>query len=177
MSVDAGKFCPACQLLNDATTTECMYCGVPFEGDKSSAVSTTRQVQGDTASLTLEAQALLENVERDVPENGIAIYLTNHERPFDVRTDVDIVIGRKTDETMGKMVDLTPFRAFEMGISRQHVRIQRVGRGYQITDLESTNGSWLNGERLLPDQPVPLPNAAQLRLGKMRFYVIYRLKK
>jgi hypothetical protein len=177
MSVDAGKFCPACQQLNDSTATECMYCGVPFESEISSIVSTTRQVQGETSILTPEALALLENVERDVPENGIAFYLANHERPFDIRTDDEIIIGRKTDDTTGKLVDLTPFHAFNMGISRRHVRIQRVENSYQITDLESTNGTWLNSERLPPDQPVPLPNAAQLRLGRMRLYVIYRLKK
>jgi pSer/pThr/pTyr-binding forkhead associated (FHA) protein len=175
--VDAGKFCPACQLLNEASATECIYCGVPFEKDLGTAVSTTRQTKVDKAALSPEAQALLQNAERDIPENGLAIYLADHERPFDVRTDDDILVGRKTEDTSAKMVDLTPFHAFNMGISRRHVRIQRIGNRYQVTDLYSTNGTWLNGERLAPDMPMPLPNAAQLRLGKLRLYVVYRLKK
>jgi hypothetical protein len=175
MSSGAGKFCPACQLLNDAAATECMYCGVPFEKNINTDAPTTTKMQGDTTLLTTDAKVLLDNVERGVPENGIAIYLTNHERPFDVRIEDDIIIGRKAEAT-DNVIDLTPFRAFEMGISRRHVRIQRVENSYQITDLESTNGTWLNGKRLLPDKPVPLPNAAQLRLGSMRLFVIYRLK-
>lgn len=175
MPIEGGKFCPACQLLNDAAATECVYCGVPFESGVSSTASTTSQVAGYTTLLSPED---LNNVERTVPENGIAFYLSDHERPFDVRTEDDIILGRKTDETLGKIVDLTPFNAFSMGISRRHVRIQRMEEnGYLITDLNSTNGTWLNEVRLPPDQPTPLPNAVQIRLGKMRLYVIYRLKK
>jgi hypothetical protein len=177
MSVGARKFCPACHLLNDMAATECEHCGVPFEGGVSSAESTTTHVGGDTSYLTPETQAALENMERDVPENGLALFLANHDQPFDVRTDDDFILGRKMGEPLGTVVDLTPFNAFSMGISRQHARIQRVENGYQITDLNSTNGTWLNEGRLPPDQPVPLPNAAQIRLGRMRLYVIYRLKK
>jgi hypothetical protein len=176
MSVEAGKFCPACHRLNDVTASECEHCGVPFEWDINSSLLTTSRVASDTPFLTPEKLALLENVERDIPENGIAIYLTNHERPFDVRTDDDFIIGRKMGETLIKVVDLTPFNAYAMGISRQHVRIQRRENSYQVIDLGSTNGTWLNGERLPPDQPVPLPNPAQIQLAKMRLFTIYRLK-
>ena len=178
MPVDAGKFCPACKLLNDTAATECVHCGAPFEGGVNDSVSTTYEmVVGDTSLLTPETQARLENVERDVPENGFAIFLANHEQPFDVRTEEDFILGRKTSETQGQVVDLTPFNAFDMGISRRHVRIQRVENSYQITDLGSTNGTWLNEERLPPNQSVTIPRAAHLRLGKMHLYIIHRLKK
>ncbi len=35
-------------------------------------------------------------------------------------------------------------------VSREHGEFVRVGRYWAYTDLESTNGSWINGERLLP---------------------------
>jgi hypothetical protein len=177
MPVNDGKFCPACHLRNDPDATECEHCGVPFEGNANSAMSTTSQMEGETAFLIPGTLALLKNAEKDVPENGIALYLTNHERPFDVRTDDDFILGRKTAQTLGKVVDLAPFNAFSMGVSRQHARIQRVEDAYLVTDLNSTNGTWLNEKRLTPDRPVPLPNAAQLRLGSLRLYAIYHLKK
>jgi pSer/pThr/pTyr-binding forkhead associated (FHA) protein len=56
------------------------------------------------------------------------------------------------------------------------VRIQLVGSGYQITDLGSMNGTWVNEVRLVANQPAILPNAARVRLGQMELYFTYRLK-
>lgn len=36
----------------------------------------------------------------------------------------------------------------DRAISRQHARINRIGNQYQIEDLESKNGTWVNGEQL-----------------------------
>lgn len=170
MAANDKRKCPACQALNEAGAPECAYCGIPLGNVANSAVPTVRHPPGGiTRNLPQEG-------EQEFPENGVAVFLTNYERPFDICLEEDFIIGRKTDEAQGRMVDLSAFHAFNLGISRQHVRIQRVGNGYQITDLNSTNGTWLNGEHLLPNQTVKLPSAAQLRLGKMRLFIVSRVK-
>jgi len=42
------------------------------------------------------------------------------------------------------------------------------GNGYQITDLGSTNGTFLNEQRLAPNQPYPLNNGDVIRIGETR---------
>jgi pSer/pThr/pTyr-binding forkhead associated (FHA) protein len=42
-----------------------------------------------------------------------------------------------------------------------------------VVDLGSRNGSWLNGERLVPNKPYPLASGAELRIGKMRLVIVY----
>jgi DNA-binding winged helix-turn-helix (wHTH) protein len=54
-------------------------------------------------------------------------------------TKDDIVIGR------GEECDIV---LAERQISRQHIRIYRQGDGYIIQDLESKNGTWVNGQQL-----------------------------
>ncbi|ROR32160.1 HD domain-containing phosphohydrolase [Inmirania thermothiophila] len=50
-------------------------------------------------------------------------------------------------------------------VSRVHARIRRLGRGYVVEDLDSTNGTWLRGERIKPHVPYLLREGDELRLG------------
>ncbi|MDQ3954733.1 MAG: FHA domain-containing protein, partial [Actinomycetota bacterium] len=51
-------------------------------------------------------------------------------------------------------------------ISRSHVRVDRTEDGaVRVTDLGSTNGSWLNDDRLDPDSPQPVGPGDKLRMG------------
>ena len=52
--------------------------------------------------------------------------------------------------------------------------IRRTDHGYDILDLGSTNGTWMNKKRLTPDKPYPLESGAQVRLGRLQVFVIYQ---
>jgi len=45
--------------------------------------------------------------------------------------------------------------------------------GYEILDLDSANGTWLNNERLTPHKHYPLTSGSHLRLGGMHLFVLY----
>jgi len=49
--------------------------------------------------------------------------------------------------------------------SRFHAEIREVSGGLAVVDLGSTNGTFLNGERLRPNQPRPLRTGDKIRLG------------
>jgi hypothetical protein len=44
------------------------------------------------------------------------------------------------------------FEAFQT-VSRRHAKVDFRGGAWQIEDLQSTNGTWINGKRLNPGQP------------------------
>lgn len=50
-------------------------------------------------------------------------------------------------------------------ISAQHAKLEYDLGSWRITDLESTNGTAVEGVRLAPGVPTPLPYGATLRLG------------
>ncbi len=50
-------------------------------------------------------------------------------------------------------------------VSRHHARFDHTDAGWLVTDLESTNGTFLNGQRLAPATPTPLSNGQEIRFG------------
>ena len=56
-------------------------------------------------------------------------------------------------------------------VSRKHARIERRMDGYYVTDLFSTNGTFLDGHRLESGQAVVLKNGAQLTLASLSYHV------
>ncbi len=56
-----------------------------------------------------------------------------------------------------------------LGISRVHARIMRQGDGYIVEDLKSSNGTFVNAERI--QAPRKLTNGDQITIGK--YTIIY----
>jgi hypothetical protein len=86
----------------------------------------------------------------------------------------ELVIGRRdpfTGETPA--IDLTQYEALDQGVSRKHATIVRRGTSLQIVDSGTPNGSFLNGQRLIPSQPRILRDGDELRLGKIILHISF----
>ncbi len=64
-------------------------------------------------------------------------------------------------------LDLTPYGALDHGVGRRHMRLFVNNGQVMIEDLESTNGTFVNGQRLAPRQPQILRNADQVMAGNL----------
>lgn len=53
-------------------------------------------------------------------------------------------------------------------VSQQHARLEFERGAWRITDLESTNGTFVEGVRLAPEVPTPLPYGSSVRFGGVR---------
>jgi hypothetical protein len=87
----------------------------------------------------------------------------------------EILIGREdplSDPPIFPDVDLTPYGGEEGGVSRRHARILRRDNDYLVEDLQSTNYTKLNGQRLAPRQPALLVDGSRVDFGKVS--VIFR---
>lgn len=59
-------------------------------------------------------------------------------------------------------------------VSGRHAAITYAGGGYCLTDLHSTNHTYLNNQMLRPDVPVVLSNQSLIRLGNEEFvFILY----
>jgi pSer/pThr/pTyr-binding forkhead associated (FHA) protein len=62
---------------------------------------------------------------------------------------------------------LTLYGAVAKGVSRIHAAIYGSESALQIVDMDSRNGTYLNGRRLAPDVPHILRDGDHIRLGKL----------
>jgi len=71
--------------------------------------------------------------------------------------------------TIGRKSDLVDYQLTEETISRIHARFSKEGTHIYLTDLHSTNGTYINGIRLEPERQVALRVGDQIAFGKMNF--------
>lgn len=78
------------------------------------------------------------------------------------------IIGRADSETQYTPdINLTPFHVTQSGISRRHAALVAY-RGYvHVVDLQSTNGTFINGERLSPAHPYLLKDGDILSIADL----------
>jgi pSer/pThr/pTyr-binding forkhead associated (FHA) protein len=90
-----------------------------------------------------------------------------------------MIIGRRSNHPEDAQVDvaLNPFQAAERGVSRHHVNLRRVDEIIYVSDLYSTNGTFLNGRRLLPQSPAILRHGDELRLGHLMLRVVFAMQE
>ena len=63
---------------------------------------------------------------------------------------------------------------FSKMISRVHCKVSRGESGYSVTDLNSSNGTFVNRQRLAPQRPYPVKNGDVIRIASTDFQVIIR---
>jgi len=85
----------------------------------------------------------------------------------EVEVDGEVVLGLRTGGA--DVVDLGPYNAAEMGVSRRHLKLWATDAGLFALDMESTNGTLLNGQRLRPNTPYRVGDGDVLSLGKLTF--------
>lgn len=74
--------------------------------------------------------------------------------------------------TVGKMPGAVDMVIQDQSISRLHAKFTREGNRFYITDLNSTNGTFLNGMRMQPNACEQIEPGDEIGLGKLKF--IYR---
>jgi hypothetical protein len=64
-------------------------------------------------------------------------------------------------------IDLNPYGAIDNGVGRRHIRLFIQGGQLLIEDMDSTNGTLLNGQKLAARQPQLLRDGDQIVVGKL----------
>lgn len=166
------KICPNCSYKNREGFIYCEECGLRLVSGEGTSALPTREVDFDDVIQSMR------------PTWGTARFESNDEIIFRIhdsmttialKPDTETVIGRFDGTNRVRPdLDLTPFGALEKGVSRVHATINRTENTLTIVDKGSSNGTHLNGQRLIPGQPRVLRDGDEIRLGKLIAHVFFK---
>jgi FHA domain-containing protein len=71
-------------------------------------------------------------------------------------------------------IDLTPYGAMDRGVSRVHAQLHLENNHLYITDLASTNGTYVSGTRIEAETPTALRKGDEVLLGRLQVQILFR---
>jgi len=163
--------CPYCGHENLEGALFCDTCGYSLIGDAPEQVS-TRQLDDESSEFSVKSgwgTATFQDA------NQIIIHIRDAPEPVILSLENELLVGRKDPSSgISPELDLTPFGALEKGVSRVHVALRRGEEVLSLVDLDSANGTYLNGQRLAPHQPRLLRDGDEIRLGKLVMHIYFK---
>lgn len=164
--------CPYCGHKALEGVMFCEECGQSLKTAAANAVLPTRQLE--QASNDLAAKATW-GTARFGQDASIIVHIRDATEPVILQPAKRTILGRSdTNSPQKPDLDLTPYGALEKGVSRIHAAIYRSEDTLTLVDMGSANGTHLNGQRLIPDQPRILRDGDEIRLGKLVAHVYFK---
>jgi len=159
VAVPAGPLtCPSCGAEVEAKDVFCSNCGFALKAAPASA-----PVAAVTAPSPVEATPAPSPV---AAGPRLVVVASGAEIPLPAGEE--LLIGRE-DPVSGiyPEVDLMPHGGEEGGVSRRHARIIQEGGDYYVEDLDSTNFTFVNKQKLTPKIRQPLKYGDEVRFGRV----------
>jgi len=159
----AEGMCPNCGARLDPESNFCDICGARIHA-ASFPVETPSTASVPTQRLAPELEAVSPSI--GIP-GWLAVQGSNDTLTFPPGK-TEAVVGREDAASDAfPDIDLSPYGGEQGGVSRRHARILARAGGPFIEDLHSTNGTFVNQQRLVPQAPHPLNDGDRIRLGKI----------
>lgn len=112
---------------------------------------------------TIGATVLLDKGEEEYEPHLSLISMNPRER--------NSIVLLNDSYTIGKMKNKTDICIEHPSVSRIHAKILREGKDYYLCDLNSTNGTFVNGRRLAVNERVPIRMSDEIRFADLGYYV------
>ncbi|MFP4344124.1 MAG: FHA domain-containing protein [Anaerolineales bacterium] len=158
--------CPSCQTENIPGTLFCVQCGTYLPSGGPLRTEPLPEQEGDDRSKRSADRGAQENGDEAI---NIEFEVLSSNRKVLLSAASEILFGR-LDAAHGIFpeMDLTADGGLENGVSRRHARVYTRDGVCYVEDLDSTNGTFLNGERLTPYLPYKLHDGDVLTLGTLQ---------
>jgi len=114
-------------------------------------------------------------VDPDPVGDDVQLYVVEPGQFIRISGQDEFSLGRKVEgQSLMPDIDLSPFNAYGHGVSRMHATIRIDAKDILITDLGSSNGTQVNGNKIIPHVEYPLKHGDIISLGRMKLQVLYK---
>ena len=162
--------CPICGFENISGAASCAKCAASFTVvavEDADQTITTSKIRADLLRELTPVRLGFSKHLGKLGTDSIAFYIGDVPDPLIVNVPSEAILGRYALSSLTQpRIDLSAFASYMSGVSRLHVAIRRNGNNdLEIQDLGSTNGTWINGERIPPYEFKLLKSGDALKLG------------
>jgi len=161
--------CPQCKHEELPGTIFCSECGTQL----------VHSSHGETMSISPEQVGGDRNVQTSPPvfragrTGRLAIHMLESGIMVPLEGSREFTFGRLSEgQPVIPDVDLSAYQAYENGVSRLHAVVKLDGEQLTIIDLGSSNGTYVNGARLLPNTERRITSGDLVALGKLKFQIV-----
>ena len=178
--------CAVCGFVNRAGTLACDNCGSLLINSSQKRQGTRDLYKGGGSDLDEAMLDLFGEKKEEVPLNtgeyvvGMEVHLQIADRVEPVvitpqHLNSQVVIGRRDPITQqSPQIDLDKYAAYHNGVSRKHAALQIINGNLMVSDLGSSNGTQLNGNRLNMRQPHMILNGDTIQVGQVKIVVQFK---
>ncbi len=162
--------CPECGNENDKNKKICDYCGAPlFDVTRESSTRSLDDTDYEDGTPKWGSARFNSRTNLVIGIDGEARTLI-----FDADQITELYFGRRDPKTgEAPEVNLSDHEALEKGVSRRHAAIVRKDGSLYLVDKGSANGTFLNGQKLVPNQPRVLRDGDDVRLGHLTVRITF----
>jgi len=103
----------------------------------------------------------------------IALFIMGMKEHINFGVTPIVTLGRfPHNQRTPDQIDLTDFGGIDKGVSRIHCQLEYRDDQIIVTDLGSTNGTYVAGKRLDPNQPIAMERGAEFIIGRLPVQII-----
>ena len=165
--------CPNCQHQELPGALFCSECGAQLAFTDKLSKETIQRVEKETKKTVSEPTPAQQRVGA---ESQISLNLIDSGKMLSLVGRNEFTIGRITEgQPILPDIDLTPYEAYSQGVSRLHAALKIINQRVVVVDLGSSNGTRVNGQKIVPNVDYPINHGDVLALGRLRIQMLIYL--
>jgi CheY-like chemotaxis protein len=158
--------CPTCGQPRQPNQALCPHCGRIFLSADKLQTGPRSTAYGPGVRAWSKGPVTLDG------QHDIVLQIRNE--PLVLPQANELILGWPTALDEQGVVDLSPWGAKGLGVSRRHLRLVREHGLLHAIDLNSTNGTWIDGRRLVPNSQYVVRDGDYLSLANLRMRVSFQ---
>jgi len=165
--------CPNCQHQELPGALFCSECGTQLTFTEKLSTSSIKKVEEETSKPARGAVGATSSSAVPGEEAQFSIHLVDTGKILPLVGRTEFTLGRVTEgQPILPDIDLTPYEAYSQGVSRLHAALKIMNQRVAIMDLGSSNGTRVNGQKIVPNVDYPVGNGDMLALGRLRIQML-----